>query len=146
MTPEQRQAARERCEAATEQLCVVEIAGEYHLMAGWPFGDTVAVFQGDKTEVYAEFCAHARRDLPAALDEIDRLEGEVERLREALKWTLQTWSDYEAVGSFIPQHECDFGTDAGMCDFHEHFVDAWVAAGLPFPEQLDDAAALEGRE
>lgn len=61
MDKAERQAARARCEAATP-------------------ADGTVLSNRDAWELYVHFLT----DLPAALDECDRLEGEVERLRDAL--------------------------------------------------------------
>jgi len=99
MNTDERKAARARYWTGVDQLHVAEIAGDCHLMAGYPFGDTVAVFQGDEAEAYANLCAGAVHDLPAALDEIDRLEGECERLREALQTIVSRGEVFDAKGT-----------------------------------------------
>ena len=56
---------RARVEAATpERWNAEEIVGEYHVMVGYPFGDTIGVFneEGD-----AELAAYARTDIPLLL-------------------------------------------------------------------------------
>jgi hypothetical protein len=85
MNTDERKAARARYWTGVDQLHVAEIAGDCHLMAGYPFGDTVAVFQGDEAEAYANLCAGAVHDLPAALDELDVKDVEIARLRGALE-------------------------------------------------------------
>ena len=56
---------RARVEAATpERWHAEEIVGEYHVMVGYPFGDTIGVFneEGD-----AELAAYARTAIPLLL-------------------------------------------------------------------------------
>lgn len=79
MTPAERAAARARCEAATPGPW----ESVYHHEAKWPRVRLVyapdqrtilAYVESDKLHPDAELVAHARTDLPAALDEIERLE------------------------------------------------------------------------
>lgn len=96
MTPAERAAARERCEKAT--------AGD------WFFNPDTAEHEWESHDIYGQdgrrvlglhsyklpdalFIAHARTDLPAALDEVDAKDAEIERLRELLRefeWTVRT--------------------------------------------------------
>ncbi len=88
MTPAERAAARERCEKATpgEWWLSPNVNAEdgsgpafpdVHAGEPKPHGEDIcAVTFGTSTEckANAQFIAHARHDLPAALDEIDALE------------------------------------------------------------------------
>ena len=68
---------RARVEAATpERWHAEEIVGEYHVMVGYPFGDTIGVFneEGD-----AGLAAHARTDIPLLL-------LVAEAAKEAIMW------------------------------------------------------------
>jgi hypothetical protein len=91
MTPEQRAAARKRCEAATEPPWLVGVASKVLHYGCCPYDghcrniyavDADGEYAGDITSPCAglshpnaTFAAHARTDLPAALSEIDRLEA-----------------------------------------------------------------------
>lgn len=74
---------RARVEAATEEEWhAEEIAGEYHIVDGYPFGDSIGEFdrEGD-----AEFAAHAKHDIPLLLKV-------AEAMREDVK-ECATWCD-----------------------------------------------------
>lgn len=136
-----RDAARTRYWTGVDQLHVAEIAGDCHLMAGYPFGDTVAVFQGDEAEAYANLCAGAVHDLPAALDELDARDAEIERLRGLLKpfgKVADVWEQTcREVGS--PEPEDDETLMALVHSDHDEVV---VTLG----DLRRIRAALEGRE
>ncbi len=110
MTPDHRKAARERCDAATggpwedffpEEDAPDDIGEDAHdFKAAVNTGDRpdgsnpchhiclIGLFraglpQGTEKN-NARFIAHAREDLPAALDEIDRLEKRVAELEEEI--------------------------------------------------------------
>lgn len=78
-----REAARRRCEAATkgpwERYGLIGIAGLTRVRAISHLDKTGRAIYRDvpNTEDDATLIAHARTDLPAALDEIDRLETEL---------------------------------------------------------------------
>lgn len=76
MTSEERQAARARCEAATSGKWEVGPDSEDPRSRVIHMGIRSIVSEGQILHVEdAEFIAHARTDLPKALDEIDRLEA-----------------------------------------------------------------------
>lgn len=101
MTPEERQAIRERAEAATP--------GPWHAGPSYYEGPLVSYVAGAHVSVHpeasddrqegvadAEFIAHARSDVPALLDDIDRLEAEkaeLEAEQDALVERLRTTGD-----------------------------------------------------
>ena len=71
---------RDRVEAATpERWHAEEIVGEYHVMVGYPFGDTIGVFneEGD-----AELAAYARTDIPLLLKVAEAAKRELMWKRE----------------------------------------------------------------
>lgn len=88
-TPERHAAAKERCERATpgpwtEQY---EYDGKYTVfMALHAHGNP---WEREKENV--TFAAHARTDLPDALAEIERLQAEIKRLREALDMAIEAY-------------------------------------------------------
>ena len=64
---------RARVEAATsEPWLAEEIAGAHHVMVGYPFGDTIGVFNEEDD---AELAAHARADIPLLLKVAEAAEG-----------------------------------------------------------------------
>jgi hypothetical protein len=110
-------AIRARCEAATDGPWLIDSleSGEYGLFIDRdPDAERLGCggrqVAGWLTEANAEFIAHARADLPAALDEIERLRAaldearaEVERLtRDRAAWrsmqeeAARYWSAWEA--------------------------------------------------
>lgn len=99
-----REAARARCDAATEGPWTLDSPPEASLIISTP--TTWAVFDGEAETDDAEFIAHARTDLPAALDQLEaaevvggrlakelaQAEEERDRLRDA---TLATAEQYQ---------------------------------------------------
>ncbi len=100
MTPEQRKAARERCDAASEgpwwfQPADPETEGESHTVYRHKARKIVAEpWRWDD----GEFIAHARQDLPAALDQIDKIEGLLRRYEAGE--TRQMETDVRQFGQF----------------------------------------------
>ncbi len=88
MTPEQRQAARARCEAATpppwewraEDAEMASTADADELV----FGNT-GRSRSDPTDEDGDFVAHARTDLPAALDALDAADTRIAELEAMIK-------------------------------------------------------------
>lgn len=108
MTPEERQAARARCEAATpgpwekyDQNDGMEmvfgalwcIANDAYMNPPDEDSDdpweAVDIMIATGIEADADFIAAARTDLPAALDALDAKDAEIERLRKLLLRWLQ---------------------------------------------------------
>ena len=126
MNAEQRQAARERCEKAIPGPW--ETYGDryatwlIHKTGGWVFACVTDVKKnpadgqdnpehdptGQRAANTAAFIAHARTDLPAALDALDAKDAEIERLRVA----LTKIADYEETS------------------WHNEPVEAAIACGL----------------
>jgi hypothetical protein len=81
---------RERCERATKGPIVAVNRGLYRpycntvrpeavdraMLNNFRYGDWIAAYTGPNALADAEFDAHARADIPALLDEIERLRGE----------------------------------------------------------------------
>lgn len=90
-----RQAARARCDAATPGPWKWETTNDYHALVqvgGLNILDVDGYegeggYEGDVPD--EDFIAHARTDLPAALDELDAKDAEIERLREQLEEATQ---------------------------------------------------------
>ena len=88
MTPKERQAARERCEAATdgpwEFAC-----GFVSRVNGTEIDDVIGVDSQSLSlscsEYDGQFTAHARTDLPAVLDALDEADKKIERLKRELR-------------------------------------------------------------
>jgi uncharacterized protein (UPF0335 family) len=91
LTEERKQAIRERCEAATPGQWKWKQCPVGHDLVSRSEDDQVrglVVLTCDLDWVLdsdAEFIAHAREDVPALLDEVERLEQENQRLRQALE-------------------------------------------------------------
>lgn len=104
MTPEERKAARERCEKATPGPWTVEDEYDaWDVSADAPCRkgradhlDHIYPAQDCDSADDAHFIAHAREALPKALDEIDRLEAENARLREALRLAEEAETHFPA--------------------------------------------------
>jgi hypothetical protein len=79
MTAQERAAARERCDAATAGPWFG--SHDQRVLTGEGVEVIAAPYDGglDATEEDFSFTVHARTDLPAALDEIDRLEAILRR-------------------------------------------------------------------
>ncbi len=75
------QAARARCEAATDNWEVGQECGNppYQIVS---HGSVVADFGAGWKDIF--FAVSARTDLPAALEALEEAQGEIERLRTAL--------------------------------------------------------------
>ena len=106
-----RQAARQRCEAATEGPWwwapseADEHDGIFRHGALQANDQTVLFGAHERVCSFAisnlDFAAHARQDLPAALDELDAKDAEVERLRGA----LEEIRFVAPCGSWTPEQE-----------------------------------------
>jgi hypothetical protein len=87
MTPEQRKAARERVQKAYKAPWV-----QGDLWAPWLLSLQVAIrkyLETKDTDAMGDtldFIAHARTDLPAALDEIDRLHNALLEIGKLTRW------------------------------------------------------------
>ena len=78
-----RTAARARCETATKGPWEAKCSGhDYPYIVA--HGKQLACGEDFGKMPDAEFIAHARTDLPAALDALDAKDKEIERLRDAL--------------------------------------------------------------
>lgn len=94
MTPEQRRAARARCEAAHKgpwkpSYGLDDVRVTIVRCGPYPYDDAIAKVYGN---VNAEFIYHARTDLPAALDALDAKDAENERLKDLLRdWCSVPW-------------------------------------------------------
>lgn len=82
------EAIKARCEAATKGLWSVQLTRPYNENTGISCDGGINLGRMD-TENNAEFCAHAREDIPALVAEVERLERqltvatqEIEELRE----------------------------------------------------------------
>lgn len=93
MNTDERKAARARCEAATPGPWVNMPDGPLFglILAS---GDHICEMPplDDRTEDF-EFIAHARTDLPAALDALDAKDAEIAGLMEALKEQMEYCRD-----------------------------------------------------
>jgi hypothetical protein len=104
MNIDERKTARAVCEAATEGPWETNS----HNWSIWgPKSREVARIVNINPSALgdSDFIAHARTGLPAALDEIDRLEGECERLRAAIHTRVDPCEGWD-------KDEC-FGIDCG---------------------------------
>ena len=104
-----RAAARARCEAATEGPWITDDEHSYHDPAFvYPavalYTDAICTMHMSSAPNWREdrdFIAHARQDLPAALDELDVKDAEIERLRGA----LEEIRFVAPCGSWTPEQE-----------------------------------------
>ena len=95
LSAEQLAEIKKRCEQATRGPWVASIEGRDHALGGDSFiqrgGDNLEedldLYLHGGTIFDYDFVAHAKRDIPALLGEIERLEAVIEGLRGAAKGT-----------------------------------------------------------
>jgi hypothetical protein len=118
-------------------------AGKQVLEAATPTrGDLATAVARERFPTPTGSCATGgleRVAIRALLTDRAELVAEVEKLREALRWALSTWSEMEATNDDpIPPHGCRFYRGECDCSFHNEFVDAWNLAGLPWSEEDEE--------
>jgi hypothetical protein len=102
MTPEQRKSARERCAKAKQgpwRAFDRNVGWEVHGLEGYPINEGYReLFLRED----AEFIAHARTDLPGALDALEAAEGQLRELAEQTEFDRTTVTDvYTAITGVI---------------------------------------------
>lgn len=104
MTREEREAARARCEAATEGPWGIDSEPRYvnrdvgdvdewfvRSSEGRIIASEIEDSNGNPSPAVAAFIAAARTDLPRALDAIDALEAELRNARESFRDLAENW-------------------------------------------------------
>ena len=107
MTPAKRKAARARCEAATPGPWAAHPQPR-SLTSIRSRDDSIAVVTSDRDDADSAFIAHARADLPAALDALDAAEAEIARLRApapAIREAYETPRSYGLGALATIRHE-----------------------------------------
>jgi hypothetical protein len=112
MTREQQEAARKRCEAATKSdgswgvfLWSKGLAGRDNIIKTND-SNVLGVAFVERAEDL-DFIVHARTDLPAALDEIDRLRGVLQSIVDTYPYTRDAAEGcYDCERCNHDQHEC----------------------------------------
>ncbi len=105
------QAARERCEAASETPWTVGTEPQLNMVA--ECGDTrngqsiyVFAYRLASAEADADFIAHAREDLPAALEALEEAQGAIGVVREAWEFVEEAITDSDVHTRHAPG-KCD---------------------------------------
>ena len=139
MSPEQRQAARERCDKATPgkwHYWTTEVLADWKddsagkataaFIEGWtayPDPETVHLCVAD-----ADFVVHARTDLPAALDYIAALEQQLAEVRQQLHETQERLVREDFRGSALEQQRDKLlAALRNMMDVQDCTTDCWCS-------------------